>query len=123
LGHLERLRHDYEKRAEFLFVYVAEGPHELPDAPPPGPDRASKLARIRWHQETSGQYIPWLLDGRDKAVDRAYNASPLRLVLVGTDGRVALDAGDDFREPEGMARVRKCLDEIAGAPAGTGPMH
>jgi hypothetical protein len=37
--------------------------------------------------------IPVVLDERDARVEKAYDAFPMRLVIVGVDGRIAFDAG------------------------------
>ena len=101
MGRLVKLRDAYAGRAEFLFVYVSEGPHgvpPLPEAARPMPPEdgsvAGCLRRVRWYEGESGSGLTWLLDGDDKAVEAAYSAWPRRLVVVGADGRVAYDAGN-----------------------------
>ena len=113
-GRLRELHRQYGSRAQFLFVYVAEAPHDgrLPDA---GGDRRAALVRAAW--EGRGLPFPCLLDGPDCAVAEAYRAWPLRLVLVGADGRVLADLGRRLIGGWDLPLARRELDRALAAPA------
>jgi hypothetical protein len=88
----ERLFQKYGDAAAFYFVYVGEAHAYLvhdPDAriPPSRPDLASKLVSM-----------PMLLDV-DGSIERAYNVWPTRVVVVDTDGRIALQTGAPGGDP------------------------
>lgn len=82
----------------FLFVYIRDAGH--PDAGAPladDPDRAvtdpdARLRFIRKELEFYNIPFPVLFDAGGE-VERAYDAYPQRLIVVGTDGKVAYDGG------------------------------
>ncbi len=97
MGHLDQLYQVYKGRARFLFIYIREA-HPLSvsdtEAGQAREDSAEKQGqRVRRFAKLHGVDFPWLLDAEDGRVERAYDASPRRLVLVGVDGRVAYDTG------------------------------
>jgi peroxiredoxin len=84
---LERLRRAYQGRAEFLFVYIREAHMDAP--------RDRSRPPMEWVQQTVAERklaFPCIFAGGGE-VERAYDAWPKRLVVVGVDGRIALDAG------------------------------
>lgn len=103
-GQLERLRrlhHAFQDRVEFFFVQVRNAPHPLPDRladafrragvePASGGDRREQA---RLGAAVMGIPFPCLVDTPAAEVESLYDAWPERLVIVGADGRVALDAG------------------------------
>ncbi len=97
-GELARLHSRYGDRAQFLFVYIAEAPHENPNLPPPwGGARATDPAgaqreRIGKGLAHYGLTMP-CLDDRDGKAREAYGAWPRRVVVVDAGGRIAHDAG------------------------------
>jgi hypothetical protein len=115
LGWLCRLRDASRGRAEFLFVYVSEAPHNstpLPKAARPIPSPTgedARLQRVRWYEEEGGGDLRWLLDGADERVEELYGAWPRRLVIVGIDGRVVFDAGHGLMRPWDEAEIERHL--------------
>jgi peroxiredoxin len=100
---LDRLQRVYGGRAAFLFVYLREA-HGLPRA---------------WRSRTPREYarhlvaeqkltIPCLFD-EGGAVAKAYDAWPKRLVVVGTDGRIALDGGHGIPDEWDLSEVEAWL--------------
>jgi hypothetical protein len=116
LGRLRELHRNYGRRAQFLFIYGAESLHEgrLPDA---GGDHARRAALVRAVWEGRGLPFPCLLDGPDRAAEEAYRAWPLRLVLVGADGRILADLGRRLIGGWDLGRARRELDRALAAPA------
>ncbi|HKB35898.1 MAG TPA: hypothetical protein VKD72_05555 [Gemmataceae bacterium] len=95
LGRLRELYEQFKGRATFLFVYITEAPHALPGlgdlAVGRGPDHSSpKTRRRRIARGLEIFDLPFLclLDEEGRA-EAAYGAFPQRLVVVGTDGRIA----------------------------------
>jgi hypothetical protein len=125
LGGLRRLRDAWKGRAEFLFVYVSEGPHDSTPLPraarpiPPPAGKGARLRRVRWYEEEAGGNLCWLLDGEDERVEELYSACPRRLVIVGVDGRVAFDAGHTLSKPWDMGEIERQLRAVAPR----GPLH
>jgi hypothetical protein len=116
LDHLIRLHETYNARAAFLFIAIRDAGHRDPKwsflsiAPDAAPEERVRVIRkgLEFYK------IPFhcLID-EDKQVERAYGAYPLRLVIVGSDGRVVFDAGRgslggpsawDLEEVEGHLR-------------------
>jgi peroxiredoxin len=118
LGGLRGLRDTYRDRVEFLFVYVSEAPHKdatpLPKAstalPPAGDSIASRVARVRWYEDETGANLTWLID-ENGAAEATYDAWPRRLVVVGADGRIALDAGRGLSPPWDLQAVERKLNQ------------
>src|SRR5262249_50254934 len=71
---------------------VSEGPHPMLDPLPDGSAPETKLAHIQRGLRQFDIAMPCLLDGEDKAVEKAYGGFPRRLGIVDRDGRIALDA-------------------------------
>jgi hypothetical protein len=99
LGHLLRLQEAYQGQAAFLFVCIRDAGH--PDARTSPFSRAAPLdpdnQEAIWRRTRAGldHYqipFPGLLD-EDGLAERAYDAYPKRLVIIGTDGLVVHDAG------------------------------
>ena len=126
LVRLRRLRDAWKGRAEFLFVYVSEGPHKstpLPQAAspmPPATGAGAPLKRVRWYEGETGGGLCWLFDGEDKRMEDVYNAWPRRLLIVGSDGRVAFDAGNGIGAPWDLDEVER---EIRAALAHPEHLH
>jgi hypothetical protein len=116
---LRRLCEACDGRAEFLFVYISEAPHgstPLPRAKrpmPPSTGEDARMRRVRWYEEEVGGGLCWLLDGADERVEELYGAWPRRLVIVGTDGRVAFDAGHGLAPNWDLVQIEKQLETVA----------
>jgi hypothetical protein len=88
-------------------VHITEAHGEHPGQG--GPERAR---RVRQALQAHGMTIPAVLDTEGtREAERAYDAFPKRLVVVGADGRVALDAGHGLEGPRGwdLAAVESWL--------------
>jgi hypothetical protein len=98
LGHLVRLHRAYKDRAAFLLIAVKDAGHPDPGSPVAGDpdvgatDLPARKRLVRKGLASYGVSFPALLD-EDGEVERAYDGSPKRLVIVGADGRVAYDGG------------------------------
>ncbi len=114
---LERFYQDHKERAEFVFVNVSEAGHEIPglefvleDAPPgssvPLPVRREKIARAMKLRKLS---IPGAIETADAPTETAYSAFPLRLVVVDTEGRIALDLGHSMDKPWDLGEVERAI--------------
>jgi hypothetical protein len=98
---LQKLYRDYKAEVAFLFVVNEKGPHEPPalvqqafeKAGLHGDDDATRCSRARLGVETLGLLFPSVVDTPDRKVEELYDAYPERLVIVGRDGRIVLDAG------------------------------
>jgi hypothetical protein len=94
---VERLYRAYKDQAEFLFIYVAEAGHDVPEldsilaAIPSGPDH--RRQRVQKGRQCLRHTMPTVLDTDDRAVLTAYDAFPRRLVVVDLDGCIAVDLG------------------------------
>jgi hypothetical protein len=118
LSRLRQLREVCKGRAEFLFVYISEGPHRSTPLPraarpmPPSTGEGARWWRVRWYEEEAGGDLTWMLDGEDERVETLYKAWPRRLVIVRADGRVAFDAGNGLRKPWDIAEIAKQLRAV-----------
>jgi peroxiredoxin len=83
-GQLERLYRSYRDRAEFLFVYIRE-------AHMPAQVQTRSCAALQAALAAHKLSLPCVLDSG--SAERAYDAWPKRLVIVGADGSIVLDAG------------------------------
>jgi hypothetical protein len=119
---LEKLRRQYEDRAEFLLVVVREARHPIS-----GLEFLLKGDTSDWEQrrhlvakalQVQQVTMPVVLDTEDAQVERAYLAWPLRLVLVRSGGQLAFDAR--FRPDKGgldLECVSRGLEKyFAGEP-------
>jgi hypothetical protein len=88
---LKALHQKYRDRAEFLFIYITEGPHPDPLPPPANPEDFQ--ARIRRGLRHFGLPFICLLDNPDARVQTAYSVFTQGLIIVDRRGRIALDAG------------------------------
>lgn len=111
LGRLAELSEAYRGRARFYLVYIAEAGHRLPFPSPEG----GRLGRVRKGLEFFRVPFPCLLAPPDSQAEKDYDPWPTRLVLVGADGLVALDAGRGVRRPPwDLAGFEARLRTLAG---------
>jgi hypothetical protein len=99
LPELTRLLHQYGDQAQFLFVNISEGGHDIPgfeflldplDPEDPNP-RATRRDRVARAMALRGFTMPALMDTDDRKAERDYDAYPVRMVIVDKNGQVALD--------------------------------
>jgi peroxiredoxin len=98
---LERLYRAYRDRADFLFVYIREAHGR--GAVVPIHSRAAMQKAMAEHNLS----IPCVRDSG--AAEGAYDAWPKRLVVVGPDGRIVLDAGRGMPERWDLEEVEAWL--------------
>ncbi len=99
LGSLIALHKKHQDQVAFLFISIRDAGHPDPKTSPPvgapRPGESAPEARLRLVRE-GAEFLdlpfPALLDA-DGEVERAYNAFPKRLVVVGPDGRIVYDGG------------------------------
>jgi peroxiredoxin len=115
IDEVERLYRQYKNRAEFLFVHVDDAYHTIPGLQPAmadlPPTRANRAERTRRATAFLGLTFPTFIDRADGRIESAYDAWPKRMVLVDTDGRVALDAGRGFPDGWDLGKVEAWLKE------------
>ncbi len=128
MGRLRRLYEAHKDRAVFLFVQVRDGPHALPAnlrsayqeaglAAGPPDNRSRRLCLA-----TEVMDLPFLslLDTHDGKVEHLYDAWPERLLVVGRDGRIALDAGRGLCEQGwNYHQIEECLRRLADRHGGS----
>lgn len=118
LAELEQLYQDERNRAAFLFVNVTEAGHEVPGyefviegtalgRPQPEAVRRERTAKAL---AKAGLTMPAVTDADDGPTERAYDAFPLRVVVVDADGRLALDLGRGIDPTWDLGEVRRWLD-------------
>ena len=118
MGRLVGLHEKY-KGAAFAFVAIRDAGHPDPDAPeisPPEDDTpAARRESIRDGMRAYKMPFTGLLD-EDEETERAYNAYPKRLVVVGADGLIVYDGGwgdmggpSDWDLDEVEAKVRAAI--------------
>jgi hypothetical protein len=115
---LEQLYQQYRARAQFLCMYVHEAGHHVPGLEYVLQAQESHhlnrlqehLAAVRKAVSQSKLTWPWVIDEDDCAVEDAYLAYPLRLVVIDQDRRIALDLGHGFRRAWELNDVRLWLD-------------
>lgn len=119
--HVRQLHEKYGNIAQFLFIYISEPGHELPEelAPfaeppdaPPG-SRLRLLPRVRAGRKHFALRFPCLIDNEKGEVEVLYNAWPKRYVLVDTDGRVVLESGNLGVMPSFWKEVSGWLDHYS----------
>ena len=81
-----------------MFVAIRDAGHATPGSPPPGRPRPGELARdarLRLVREAADlRKLPFVvLVDVDGDAERAFDAYPKRLVVVGADGGIAYDGG------------------------------
>jgi len=104
---LEKLYRRYRDRAEFILVVVSEAKHTIPGLEfllhsPSNPELRRRL--VARALDLKKVTIPAVLDTRDREVEKAYAAFPMRLVVVSPSGYLTLDAR--FRGDQGLDLVR-----------------
>jgi hypothetical protein len=117
--HLRRLYEAYGERAEFLFVHIREEVDPRPEDlqrildDPNAPQQAEANRRWRLRAEMNYYHLPFrcLLDTQDHRVETLYRASPRRVVLVNTNGRIAVDSGSYPSRPVPWEEIAANLDE------------
>jgi hypothetical protein len=126
-GDVEKLYQEYKDRAEFLLVYVREA-HPGSVLPVKKGEGAGVMEKIEQtadlksrsrHAEICrsmlGMTFPAVVDREDNKVNAAYAGWPIRMVIVGVDGKVAYIGGPGpggFKTPE----VRTWLEKNAKRP-------
>lgn len=122
ISELERLHRLYKDRAAFLFVSVTEARHRISGlefvTDPPDPDTLEeRRARVDKAMRLMGLTLKGVLDVGE-AAETAFDAYPSRVVIVGADGKVALDIGRGvFLEPSSLDEVEVWLKAEAGRTA------
>jgi hypothetical protein len=109
---LERLYRAYRDRADFLFVYIREA--HMRGAVLPMNSRDAVRKAMAAHNLS----IPCALDGGTAL--RAYDAWPKRLVIVGAEGRIVLDAGRGLPDRWDLDEVEAWLKSHAHPATGSG---
>ena len=127
---LRQLHEKYSDRAQFLFVYIRDAGHELPEAMrslaeepdvPAEPrvrrrkrefviPRPRLLKRARAGRKFFGLHFPCLLDNEDKEVELQYTAFPKRMLVVDPAGRIVVDSGHFVDDPFPWEEVTYWLD-------------
>jgi hypothetical protein len=113
---LQRLYEAHKDRAEFLFVSVTEAGHRIPGLEfvldkagtgdvDPLEDRRARLVKAL---DRVGLSMPGAVDA-GAAAEVAYDAFPLRLVVVDAGGRIALDLGRAVPDPWDLSEVAAWL--------------
>jgi hypothetical protein len=105
-GPLEEMYQTYRGQAQFLFVHLREV-GTVPSAGPPDEWRE----RVRQALASFPLTIPCVLDGARGETQNRYQAWPQRLVIVGIDGRIALDAGRGLSDGWDLTEVEDWLKE------------
>jgi hypothetical protein len=103
-GPLEELYRTYQGRAAFLFVHLRETGPDPPTGPPDDPRE-----RVREALASYPLTMPCVLETASGDTQSFYRAWPQRLVVVGVDGRYALDAGRGLPNGWDLAEVEACL--------------
>jgi peroxiredoxin len=114
---VRRLYESHKHQAQFLFVYVREAGHQVPDLEPiysaaglSVDEPADQVKRIELASRHYGLTMPFLLDTEDNRAERDYDAYPKRLVVIDREGRIALDAGRGLSYIWNFAAVGAWLD-------------
>jgi hypothetical protein len=121
LPELDRLALDFDGTATFVFINVTEAGHRMPglefvlDPLPtdPAEARAEHGRRTARALSATGCRMTGVLDVATRA-EIAYDAFPLRLVVVDPEGRIACDLGRGFSKPWDLGQVRAYLGSAAG---------
>jgi len=118
-GQLDHLAAAYRgdgQRVAFLYVYLNERSRQDRPSGAQGPrDPSAGLEeRRRRVRELAGVRelpFPCAFDDDDGGAEKAYDARPQRLVVIGADGRVAFDAGHGKLSIWDMDEVRRHLED------------
>jgi hypothetical protein len=108
LDRLSEIGRNYPKDAEFLLVYVSDAPHAVLPAFKGSPPE-SRPARIQRGLRYFGLVMSCLIDGSDRAVEKAYDCMPRRLVVVDRAGNIALDLGKGLQTPWNLDELEQWL--------------
>ena len=103
---LEELYQAYRGRAEFLFIHLRKA-RVFPSTRPTGDRRE----QVRQAAASLKLTIPCLLDTCYGDTEQMFLGWPQRLVIVGIDGRIALDAGRGLPDGWDLAEVDAWLKE------------
>jgi Iodothyronine deiodinase len=109
LGRLRELHDGLRGRVQFLMVYIRE-------AHGGGGDPAEGRALIRTRLRELALPFRCVLDGAGAEAEAAFQAWPLRLVVLAPDGRLAYDAGVGLAGWD-LDAVRSWLEAHAHPPA------
>lgn len=97
LAKVKRFDEANQDQANFLFVYIDEAGHSVAELEP---ELAAlpKEPEKRWERAHKGRDVlrlnmPMVVDTPEGTVQSAYDAWPRRLVVVDTNGRIAVDLG------------------------------
>jgi Iodothyronine deiodinase len=113
IDQVERFYQAHKNEAEFLFVDISEARHIIaglefvledttPGKPEALPVRREKIAQAMNLRKLT---IPAVIDAAEATVEKAYDAFPLRLVVVNSEGQIALDLGHGMDQPWDMEEV------------------
>jgi hypothetical protein len=105
-GPLEELYQSYRGRVEFLFVHI-----RVAGADPAARSAGDPREQVRQALASLPLTMPCVLEGAPGDMWRSYQAVPQRLVIVGVDGRIALDAGRGLQGGWDLAEVEDWLKE------------
>jgi hypothetical protein len=118
---LELLYQAYREEAQFFHVAVTEAGHHTPgleflvEEPAAGPSHHDvRSDQVRRAMALKGFTMPALIDAPDAPVEIGYDAFPLRVVVVDTDGKVALDLGRGISERWDFGTLERWLRRHAG---------
>jgi hypothetical protein len=106
------LYQDHKGRVEFLLVLIREAGHPvdriafLRQAPLQG---EAHWGSIRKALDILGLTLPAFKDSDDGEVEVAFDAWPKRLLVLDTEGRIALDAGHGLPRGWDFGAVDMCL--------------
>jgi hypothetical protein len=111
---VEQFYRNHKDQAEFLFVYIEEAGHQIPELEPilatvpKGPD--NRRQRVQKVRDSLGLTLPTVLDTANQLAQYAYDAYPRRMVVVDRGGRLALDLGRGLTgSPWDLAQVDEWL--------------
>lgn len=114
MRYLETLYQTWKDRAEFLFIAIREAGHAIPvlENIDVGMDpHCDILHQRRYHNRKAMDILrltmPGLIDTSD--VESAFQAYPMRLVVLDGEGRIALDAGVGIPDGWNLVEVEDWL--------------
>ena len=121
MGRTEEIYSRYKDRVEFLLVYTREA-HPTDGWQSERNIEDNVLFRqhqsFREREEAAGTCsrdlhisLPILIEEMDNSSDEAFGAAPVRLYLIGADGKVAYHggAGPHFLDPDGWEQAIKAV--------------
>jgi hypothetical protein len=110
LARLAKLYDRYKDRAQFLLIYVAEGPHADPLPPPQGPEDV--LGRIRRGLRHFKVPFTCLVDEPDSSVQDAYSVLTQGLIIVDQNGLIVLDSGAGLPSGWNLDKAESLLQRL-----------